>query len=93
MLFRSSDALAGSTALATASASLTLPQGASTLQATLTYTVTASLGDAMSKYAQGERVEKVRLSAAPGQPSTTATLITVSGRDFEVPAALLAQGV
>jgi hypothetical protein len=86
-----SDALAGSTTLATASASLTLPQGASTLQATLTYTVTASLGDAMSKYALGERVEQVRLSAVLGGPSSSVTLITVSGREFEVPAALLAQ--
>ena len=87
-----SDALVGSTALATASASVTLPQGASTLSATLTYTVTASVGNAMSQYAQGEQVEKIRLAATPGKPSTSVTLITVSGKEFEVPAALLAQG-
>ncbi len=87
-----SDALVGSTALATASASVTLPQGASTLSATLTYTVTASVGNAMSQYAQGEQVEKIRLAATPGKPSTSVTLITVSGKEYEVPAALLAQG-
>jgi len=87
-----SDALVGSTALATASASIALPQGASTLSATLTYTVTASVGNAMSQFAQGEQVEKIRLAAAPGKPSTSVTLITVSGKEYEVPAALLARG-
>jgi hypothetical protein len=85
-----SNALTGSDALATASASVTLPQGASTLFATLTYNVIASAGDLMSKYAQGERVEQVRLSASMGKPSSTVTLITGSGREYEVPAVLLA---
>lgn len=73
---------------ATASVSLDIPGGSSSLQASVTYTVLASAGDAMSTYAQGERVEKVRLSSVMGGPST-ATLITISGKEFTVPASSL----
>ena len=83
-----STALTGSTANATASADVTLPTGPSTLQATLTYTIVASLGDILSRYAMNERVEKITLSAAPGQASK-ATLITVSGKQFDAPAEAL----
>lgn len=83
-----SGALTGSSDSATASASVTLPTGPSTLQATVSYTVVASVGDAMSVYAQGERVEQVRLSAVMGGASV-ATLITVSGKEFQVPASVL----
>lgn len=82
-------ALVGDTTSATASAQITLPTGPSTLQAQTTYTIVASLGDALSRYANNERVEKVQLSAVLNGPST-ATLITVSGKEFQVPAALLA---
>lgn len=74
---------------ATASVDVNLPTGQSILQASVTYTVVAAVGDAMSVYAQGERVEQVRLSATLGGPSM-ATLITVSGREIEVPAEALA---
>lgn len=74
---------------ATASVSVDLPAGNSILQASVTYTVLASVGDAMAVYAQGERVEQVRLTTILGGPSM-ATLITVSGKEFEVPAAVLA---
>jgi hypothetical protein len=84
-----SPALVGSTESATASAQVTLPTGPSTLQAQTTYTIVASLGDALSRYANNERVEKVQLSAVLNGPST-ATLITVSGKEYQVPAALLA---
>lgn len=67
-----------------------LPVGQNVLQASVTYTVVAALGDALSTYAQGERVEKVRLNATLGGPSM-ATLITVSGKEFDVDAAALAQ--
>lgn len=83
-----SAALTGSTASATANATVTLPTGPSTLQATVTYTIVASLGDILSRFAQNERVEKISLSALPGQTSK-ATLITVSGKRFEAPAEAL----
>jgi hypothetical protein len=82
-------ALAGSTESATASVQVTLPTGPSTLQAQTTYTIVASLGDALSRYANNERVEKVQLSAVLNG-SSIATLITVSGKEYQVPAALLA---
>lgn len=85
-----SPALTGSTESATASVSVTLPTGPSVMSAMTTYTVVAALGDAMSIYAQGERVEKVRLSAVLGRESM-ATLITVSGKEYEVPASRLVQ--
>jgi len=56
-----------------------------------TYTVTASMGDALSPFAQGERVEKITLVAKPGAPSM-AILHTRSGKTYEVAAALLPSG-
>jgi hypothetical protein len=84
-----SPALTGSTASATASVQAALPVGPSVLQATTTYTIVASLGDSLSRYAQGERVERIRLEAVLGGPGTV-VLVTASGKEFEVPAALLA---
>jgi hypothetical protein len=59
------------------------------MSATTTYTIVASLGDAMSTYAEGERVEKIELVASLGGPSKM-KLITVSGKEFPAPAAALA---
>ncbi len=84
-----SPALSGVTESATASVDVNLPPGPSVLQATTTYTVLASAGDAMSHLAGNERVERVELSASPGQPAL-ATLITVSGKRFPVSTAALA---
>lgn len=76
---------------ATASVNMNFPSGPSVLSASTTYTVTASLGDALSRFAQGERVEKVTLVARPGAAST-AVLHTVSGKTYEIAAALLPSG-
>ncbi len=84
-----SPALSGSATSATASVSVNIPSGPSSLQATTTYTIVASLGDELSRFAQGERVEKVTLAATLGGEST-ATLVTVSGREVAVPLAMLA---
>lgn len=84
-----SPAITGTTDSGTASVSVTLPTGPSVLMAQTTYTIVAALGDALSRYAENERVEKITLTAALGRPSTV-TLITVSGKTFDVPAALLA---
>lgn len=82
-------ALTGSTANASATVDVTLPNGPSTLSATTTYTIVASLGDAMSRFAQGERVERVALTSSPGLPDVV-QLITSSGKVFDAPPAALA---
>lgn len=84
-----SPALTGSTASASASVNVTLPVGPSVLSAQTTYTIVAALGDLLAPYANNERVESVTLTARLGAPSTV-TLETVSGKRYEVPAALLA---
>ena len=77
--------MAGSEASATASVDVDIPEGPSVLSATLSFTVTASLGDALRQFAEGERVERVMLAAAAGGDSVT-TFITASGRRFTYPA-------
>lgn len=83
-----SPAIAGSTASGNASVQVTLPQGPSVLQATTTYTVVVAMGEALSRFAQNERVEKVQLMATLGAQSQ-ATLITVSGKEYVVPLSVL----
>ena len=79
-----STALVGTTTLATANASANLPNGSSVLQASVSYTVTASLGDTLSRFAQGERVESVTLTAGlQGEGQTVFT--TVSGKTHAWP--------
>lgn len=84
-----SPALTGSTDSATASVSVNLPSGPSTLEATTTYTIVVAMGEALSQYARGERVEKITLASTLGGTSRV-TLITVSGKEYDVPAAVLA---
>ncbi len=79
-----STALTGTVESSTASASVTLTSGASVLAATTSYTVTAAVGDSLSMFAQGERVEKIELAAGTNEPSMV-TLITVSGKKHTVP--------
>jgi hypothetical protein len=79
-----SPALVGTTDNATASVSVNLPSGPSTLQATVSYTVVASVGDLLGvQFAKGERVEKVMLVASLKGP-TMMTLTTVSGKEYTV---------
>jgi len=77
-----SPALTGSTASATANVQINLPVGPSVLQAQTTYTIVASLGDALRNFAGNERVEKITLSATLGRASKM-TLVTVSGKEYE----------
>jgi hypothetical protein len=86
-----SAALTGTTANASTSVSVTLPSGPSTMSAITTYTIVVALaqGEALSTFAQGERVEKINVVATLGAPST-ATLVTVSGKQYPAPAAALA---
>jgi len=79
-----SPALTGTTDKATASVSVNIPTGPSTLLAQTTYTIVASEGNALSHYADGERVKRIRL-AATSTGRETITLITASGREFTLP--------
>ena len=78
----------GTTTSATASASVTIPTGHNVFQATVSYTVVASVGDELSRFARNEQVERVTLAATFGG-QTTAKLITVSGKEYDVPAEVL----
>lgn len=91
-----SPALTGTTDSATASVQVNLPGGPSVLEATTTYSIVASLGDALgAQYAQGERVERIELAASLNGAST-ATLITVTGKRYPllgpIPAMVADQG-
>jgi len=79
-----SSAIVGTEANGTADASVALPSGHSVLSATVSFTVTASLGDAMKHFAHGERVQRVVSVAGLGQGSRT-TFVTVSGKQHTWP--------
>lgn len=84
-----SPAISGTTASGSTSVQVSLPQGPSTLQATTTYTVVVAMGEALSQFAQNERVEKVQLTATLGGADSQVKLITVSGKEYMVPASVL----
>lgn len=84
-----SPAITGSNASGNTSVSISLPQGPSTLQAITSYTVTVAMGESLSRFAQNERVEKVEIIAGVGSVESTARLITVTGKSFEVPTSIL----
>ncbi len=81
--------LAGTLENSTASASINIPYGASTLLVQASYTLTLAMGEALSVYAQGERVESILMSAVPGG-ETEFKLVTVSGKQFAVAPTVLA---
>jgi hypothetical protein len=85
-----STAIAGTLAAGSASVQVTLPQGPSVLQAQTTYTIVASLGDALMNFAANERVERLEITAALGGAPGGVKLVTVSGRTFEATTAALA---
>lgn len=84
-----SPAIAGTTSAGTTSVQVSLPGGPSVLQATTTYTVVVAMGEALSHYAQNERVEKVQLIATLGGGAPQAKLITISGKEYTVPWSVL----
>lgn len=84
-----SPAIAGTTSAGITSVQVTLPGGPSVLQATTTYTVVVAMGEALSHYAQNERVEKVQLIATLGGGAPQAKLITISGKEYTVPWSVL----
>lgn len=84
-----SPAITGSNASGNTSVSINLPQGPSTLQAITSYTVTVAMGENLSRFAQNERVEKVEIIAGTSKTDSTARLITISGKSFDVPTSIL----
>jgi hypothetical protein len=88
-----SSALDGDAKLATASAAVDLPQGPSTLLASVTYTLIADLGmgEIFDRLAGGEPVKALRLEATTSG-GTRYVLITRSGREIPVAKAWLAAG-
>jgi hypothetical protein len=83
-----SNALDGSVALSSAAATVDLPQGPSTLMATVTYTLVAGLGEGLEQLA-GEPVESLRIEASlTGEARYL--LITRSGRVVPISPAQLA---
>lgn len=82
-------ALAGTLQASTSAGSINIPSGSSVLMASTTYALSVAMGDALKIYAGGERVEKVSLATVMGGEMRV-TLITVSGKEFDVSAAVLA---
>lgn len=81
-----SNALNGSAANSTATASIDLPEGPSILLATLTFTIAEGQQMAFMQYTNGERIAYVELAAnARGQ--SRSVLVTESGRRVDLPTA------
>ena len=83
-----SPAITGTTTLGNASVPVSLPSGPSTLLAQTTYPITVAMGQALSMFAQNEQVERIAIKAIPGKANQY-FLVTVSGKEFEVPLARL----
>jgi len=81
-------AITGSQSAGSATLSVNLPDGASVLEASTSFIITAAVGDALAPYANNERVEKVTLTASTGGPGV-AILTTVSGKTYRVPQGVL----
>lgn len=84
-----SSPLAGTLANSTATASVTLPQGRSTLTASVNFTVAAANQMDYSNYAMGDPVEQIKVATtAEGKGETT--FITISGKEFTWPSNAIA---
>jgi hypothetical protein len=84
----------GTEASASTSVDVDIPDGESVISATTTFVVTAALNDTLKPFApiaEGEAIEKVRLSVEPGQAARL-VLLTSTGREVDMPAGLLALG-
>ena len=80
-----SGAIAGTVASGTASTSIDVPDGPSTLAAELSFTVVADAVnyEDYSRYADGQPVERIILRAGVGpQMASTTTFVTKSGKEY-----------
>ncbi len=85
-----SNALSGTTESATASASIDLANGPSTLSASVTYTITLAMADNLKMYAGGETIERIKVASGLGGQLPRYWLITESGREIPIAKAHLA---
>ncbi|AIY41390.1 PE family protein [Collimonas arenae] len=83
-----SPAISGSTGTGSATVSVTLPAGPSTLQATTTYTIVVAGTIDLSRFAQNEAVEKVEVTVSM-VGETKARLLTANGNIYPVSYATL----
>jgi hypothetical protein len=81
--------LSGTLASSTATAQVNIPNGLSSVQATTNYTVPLALVEPLTRYA-AEPVKSLKLTSVMNGGSKT-LVVTESGKELEVPAALLAQ--
>ena len=84
-----STALSGTLSDATATASVSLPQGPSRLEANVTFNVTVAMGQALAVYANNETVRQVEILSGGTNSGRELVLVTESGRRHTVPAAWL----
>ena len=86
-----SPAITGVEAAGVASVSVDLPDGPSVLSAEVSFTVTVAMNNQFdySRFARGESVDRIRLSADPNMGSLT-TLITTAGNEYTWPSSALA---
>ena len=82
-----SSAISGTEASGTATASIDIPDGPSTLAAEISYTVTVAMGENLSRYTDGVMVASVRLTEDAINGAQT-TLITVDGKEHVISSAL-----
>jgi hypothetical protein len=82
------NALNGTVAQSSASASIAIPDGPNTLLASVSFTVTEAQSVAFQGVTDGEPVREVRLLASLTGASQT-VLVTASGREIVMPGALL----
>lgn len=85
-----SNALSGTTESATASASINLPSGPSTLSASVTYTITLAMAENLKMYAGGETIEQIKVTSGLSGQLTQYWLVTESGREVPIAKAHLA---
>jgi hypothetical protein len=78
-----SDALEGSTGLSSSSTTIALPDGASILSASVTYTITLAMAESLRFLSEGEQIASIKVQTEPGKPQRY-FLITESGREIPV---------
>jgi hypothetical protein len=82
--------LVGTQASSTASAQINVPDGLSSVQATANYAVPLALVESLTRFA-GETVKSLKLTSVLNGGAGKTLAVTASGRELEVPPALLSQ--
>jgi hypothetical protein len=82
--------LVGTQSSSTASAQINVPNGLSSVQATANYAVPLALVESLTRFA-GESVQNLKLASVLNGGAAKTFAVTASGRELEVPPALLMQ--